>query len=107
MALSNRVIVIGHGKKLYDGKLLDIKKRFNKTKRLEIIFKNIKQIPKIKETEIINKEKNKVIIDVNVKEKTISEVIREYSKVCEIEDVNIIEDNIDDVIVKLYEEYNL
>ena len=106
-ALTNRVIVIGHGKKLYDGRLLDIKKRFNKTKKLEILFKKIKQIPKIKETEIISKERNKVIIGVNTKEKSISEVIREYSKVCEIEDVNVIEDNIDDVIVKLYEEYNL
>ena len=38
---------------------------------------------------------------------SISKVIREYSRVCEIEDVNILEQSIDDVIVKLYEEYNL
>ena len=38
---------------------------------------------------------------------TISNVIREYSKICEIEDVNVLPSNIDDVIIKLYKEYNL
>ena len=38
---------------------------------------------------------------------SISDVIREYTKVCEISDVNIIENDIDNVIVNLYEEYNL
>ena len=38
---------------------------------------------------------------------SISSVIREYTKVCEILDVNIIENDIDHVIVNLYEEYNL
>ena len=106
-SLTNRLIVIGHGKKLYDGKLTDIKKKFNNQKRLEIIFKKLDEIPNIKEVEVLKKEKNKIVLNVNMKEHSISEVIREYSKVCEIEDVNIIENNIDDVIVKLYEEYNL
>ena len=38
---------------------------------------------------------------------SISDVIRQYSSVCEIEDVNILENSIDDIIVKLYKEYNL
>ena len=38
---------------------------------------------------------------------SISDVIRHYSKVCEIEDVNVLENSIDNIIVKLYKEYNL
>ncbi len=106
-ALTNRVIVIGHGKKLYDGKLNDIKKKFNNQKQVEIIFKKLVELPKIKNVNILKKNKNKVLLEVPIKEITISEVIRDYSKVCEIEDVNVLENNIDNVIVKLYEEYNL
>ncbi len=106
-ALTNRVIVIGHGKKLYDGKLNDIKKKFNNKKQVEIVYKKMTNFPKVNGTEVIKKQRNKVLLEVKVNEKTISEVIREYSKVCEIEDVNILENSIDNVIVKLYEEYNL
>ena len=106
-ALTNRVIVIGHGKKLYDGKLNDIKKKFNNQKQVEIIFKKLTELPNIKNVNILKKNKNKVLLEVPIKEITISEVIRDYSKVCEIEDVNVLENSIDNVIVKLYEEYNL
>ena len=40
-ALTNRIIVIGHGKKLYDGSLNGIKKKFNKEKNR--ISKKIKE----------------------------------------------------------------
>ena len=106
-ALTNRVIVIGHGKKLYDGKLNDIKKKFNSNKQVEIVFNKLKELPIIKGVEVLKKKRDKVLLQVSIKDKTISEVIREYSKVCEIEDVNILENSIDDVIVNLYKEYNL
>lgn len=106
-ALTDRIIVIGHGKKLYDGKLLDIKKKFNKNKKVEILFKSIDNIPDIKYTEVIEKNKNKIILDVNMEKNTISKVIREYSKVCEIDDVNVYEEDIDNIIVKLYQEYDI
>lgn len=106
-ALTDRIIVIGHGKKLYDGRLQDIKKKFNKNKKVEILFKKLESIPNIKDTEIIEKKKNKIILDVDMETNTISKVIREYSKVCEIEDVNVYEESIDNIIVKLYQEFNI
>lgn len=106
-SLTNRVIVIGHGKILYDGKFSDIKKKYNRNKKVEIIYKNITSTPKIKNVEIIKKERNKVLLEVDMEKNSISDVIREYTKVCEISDVNIIENDIDNVIVNLYEEYNL
>ncbi len=106
-SLTNRVIVIGHGKILYDGKFSDIKKKYNRNKKVEIIFKSIINTPKIKNVEIIKKERNTVLLEVDMEKNSISDVIREYTKVCEISDVNIIENDIDNVIVNLYEEYNL
>ena len=106
-ALTNRVIVIGHGKKLYDGTLNNIKKKFSKEKKVEIIHKKLESIPKIKDVTVLEKNNNKVLLNVNLENNNISNIIREYSKVCEIEDVNVLSDNIDDIIIKLYEEYDL
>ena len=106
-ALTDRIIVIGHGKKLYDGRLQDIKKKFNKNKKVEILFKKISNIPDIKYTKIIEKKKNKILLNVNMEKNTISKVIREYSKVCEIDDVNVIDEDIDNIIVKLYQEFDI
>ena len=106
-ALTNRIIVIGHGRKLYDGRLEGIKKKFNKYKQVEIIYKKMKEIPKIIDVNVLKKKRNSVLLEVGMKNNTISSVIREYSRVCEIEDVNVLENSIDSVIVKLYEEYNL
>jgi ABC-2 type transport system ATP-binding protein len=106
-ALTKRVIVIGHGKKLFDGNLNDIKKKFEKNKNVEIIFNKMKNIPNIKDVKIIKKENNKVLLDVDMEKNTISSVIREYSKVCEINDVNVLTNDLDSIIVKLYKEYNL
>ena len=38
---------------------------------------------------------------------SISNIISEYSKTVEIKDVNLIEEDIDDIIVKLYKEFNI
>ncbi len=106
-ALTNRLIVIGNGKKLYDGTLSGIKKKFAHKKQLEIIFKGIKNIPNIKDVKIIKKNKNKVLLDVDVDKISISTIVRKYTEVSEIEDVNIINDDIDDIIVKLYQELSI
>ena len=106
-ALTNRVIMIGHGKKLYDGSLKEIKSKFSKNKNVEILFDSIDKIPIIKEVEIIERSKNRVLLKVEVAKKSISAIIAEFSKHCEINDVNVYEESIDNIIIKLYKEYNL
>lgn len=106
-ALTNRVIVIGHGCKLYDGSLDDIKNKFEKTKKVEIIFDRIDKLPNIKNVNLINRTSTKVLLDIDMSCNTVSSVINEYSKLCEISDVNIIPNDIDNIIVNLYKEYNL
>ena len=102
-ALSNRVIVIGKGKKLYDGSLNKLKKDFSKTKRLEIIYDKLEEIPK--GIDVIKKTKDSILI--NLGDKNSSDIISKFTKVCEVKDINIYEDNIDDIILELYKEYNL
>ena len=102
-ALSNRVIVIGKGKKLYDGSLSKLKKDFSTTKRLEIIYDKLDTIPE--NLDIIKKTKNSLLINLGTNKS--SDIISKFVNICEVKDVNIYEDNIDDIILELYKEYNL
>lgn len=106
-ALTNRVIVIGHGKKLYDGTLTNIKKKFTNFKKLEIIHNGIKKIPNLEKVIILEKSKNRILLNVDMKSNTISKVISNYSEICEIEDVNILEEDMDSIIIDLYKEYKI
>ena len=56
---------------------------------------------------LIEKRKNYILLNVDMEKTSISEVVEKYSKICEINDINVLTDNIDDVIIKLYEGYNL
>ncbi len=106
-ALTNRIIVIGHGQKLYDGSIKNIISKFSKHKKLEILYTNFKRIPKSVDTRVIEQEDNRILLDVDMTKTTISKVVEQYSKVCEINDINVLNEKMDDIIIKLYEDYNL
>ena len=106
-SLASRVIVIGNGKKLYDGDIDDIKKKYSNEKIVEIYYEKLKKIPNIKNTEIISNENGVIKIKIDNKEVTASDVTLEYSKVCEIKDINVLSSPIDDIIYKLYEDFKI
>lgn len=106
-SLANRVIVIGNGNKLYDGSINDIKKKYSNKKIVEIFYDNMKKIPEIENVEIIEKKNNVIKIKIDAKKMSVSDIVMEYAKVCEIKDINVIVDNIDDIIYKLYEEFKI
>ncbi len=106
-SLANRVIVIGNGRKLYDGNMADIKKKYSNQKIVEIYYDNLKKIPNIKNTEIISNENGLIRIKIDNKKVTASDVTMEYSKVCEIKDINVLSSPIDDIIYKLYEDFEI
>ena len=105
--LAKRVVVIGKGKLLYDGDLRKIKSKFQSTKKLEIVYTNLKSTPKI-ESKILEQDDTKVVIEVKSKgSESISNIIEKYSRVCQIQDVNIHENNIDNIILQMYKEYEI
>ena len=105
--LADRVIVIGNGNKLYDGNIGDIKNKYSNKKIVEIFYDKMKDAPDIENTEIISKENNVIRLKIDSKKVSVSDVTMEYAKVCEIKDINVIVDNIDDIIYKLYEEFKI
>ena len=106
-ALAKRIILIGRGKILYDGTLNNLKKTYGSYKSIKIntkekvILKNIKGIIKSKKFE----NGYNFIIDSNIL--TISKFINHLSKNYLIDDIEIDNENIDDVILKLYNNYQI
>ena len=104
--LAKRIILIGKGKILYDGSLKKLKKEYGSYKN--IIVKTDDTIKDIKLKGIISKKKTdggyNLIIDSNLV--TVSKVVNYLSKY-HITDLDIDNEQIDDIILKLYENYKI
>lgn len=105
-ALAKRIILIGKGQVLYDGSLLKLKNKYANLVNVEVITKDKLDI---RTKGIVEKQKTKegYLFRIDSRELKISEFLNIISKKIEIEDIEIENENIDEVIVKLYEEYNI
>ena len=105
-ALAKRIILIGKGKVLYDGLLSNLKKNYNTYIK---IFVKTKSKEKLNEKFIVKekilKDGIEFIIDINKIE--LSKFINLISKKYEITDIDIDNESIDDLIVKLYEDFKI
>lgn len=105
-ALAKRIILIGKGKVLYDGSLNKLKNKYDKNKYITIITEDKLTI---RNKGILHKEKikdgYKVTIDSNII--NISEFLGIISKKISVKDIEIDNENLDNIIVKLYEEYKI
>lgn len=105
-ALAKRIILIGKGTVLYDGSLKSLKNKYDNNKYITV---NTKDKIDIKNKGIIKKEKisegYKFTIDSKII--NISDFLNLISKNISINDIEIENENIDNIIVKLYEEYNV
>ena len=106
-ALAKRIILIGRGKILYDGTLNNLKRKYGSYKNITVNTKEKVTLTKL--NGVIKKEKinggYNFIIDSNIL--TISKFVNYLSKNYSIEDIDIDNENIDDMILKLYDEYKI
>lgn len=105
--LAKRIILIGKGQILYDGSLEKLKTKYGSYKKITINTKE--NISDIKLKGIISKEKidngYSFVIDSNII--TISKFINYLSNRYSINDMDIDNEGIDDVILKLYQDYEV
>ena len=104
--LAKRIILIGKGKVLYDGSLKKLKNMYETETYISI---KTKDSLSIKKKGIISKKKNKEGYDlvINTKLISISELLKVLSQRISIEDIEILEEPIDKMIVRLYEDYQI
>ena len=106
-ALAKRIILIGKGKILYDGAIDSLKKKYGCYKTVSIITRD--RIENIEFNGIVKRKfcdgVYKFVIDTNII--TISSFINYVSNSYNLEDLDVDNETIDDIILKLYEDYNV
>ena len=105
-ALAKRIILIGKGKLLYDGSLTKLKKKYDYLRKIKIETKD-----KIKLTEdyIVEQKNidNGIEFTIDIRKIEINEFIKLISSKISIIDIDIDNGNIDELIVKLYEDFKI
>jgi len=105
-ALAKRIILIGKGKLLYDGSLTKLKKKYDYLRKIKVITKD--KIT-LKEDYIVEQKNidNGIEFIIDIRKVEINEFIKLITSKISIIDIDIDSGNIDELIVKLYEEFKI
>ena len=105
-ALAKRIILIGKGKKLYDGSLSNLKKLYDYLRKIRVVTKE--KIILNKEY-IVNQRKleDGIEFTIDIRKIEINEFIKLLSSKLSIIDIDVDSGNIDELIVKLYEDFKI
>lgn len=106
-ALAKRIILIGKGQILYDGSLNKLKNKYGHIKRVTVYSKDNVKI--FRKNGIISYEREDnfytFIIDIN--KLTVSDLLNYLSSKLNIVDIQVDSESIDNIIVKLYKEFEI
>lgn len=105
-ALAKRIILIGKGKVLYDGTLKKLKKNYDNVKYIKIYTKDKVTIKKNGVTSC-KKTKEGYDISIDTNKINVSDLLKYLSSKMLIDDIEVENENIDNIIVKLYKEYKI
>lgn len=106
-ALTNKIILIGKGQILYNGSFVDIKKKYGSEKTINVEFEKEYSKVDLEGYEIVSHDKNICTYRINNDDFHINKFIKEISKKYKVKDVSISSLNIEQILAKMYEEYNL
>ncbi|MCJ8007852.1 ATP-binding cassette domain-containing protein [Lederbergia wuyishanensis] len=106
-ALADRVILIGKGSLLYDGKLNDLRKKFGSTKMMTVDYRETTLDFDINGVTVLSQTSERAVLSVDTEKIMVSEVIATLSSMVEIVDLSIDSQPIEEIIVQLYKEYQI
>ena len=106
-ALTERIILIGKGKILYDGTLQNIKNKYNDKMKINIKFKYTDKRIQLENANIIEQTEESASIILKHKDESMADVLNELTNQVDVIDLNIEEMSTDDIIAKLYKELEI
>ena len=101
-ALTNRIILIGKGRKLYDGALSDIRKKYSPKFIMSAQYEFTKKRINISNVEVIEQNEQRAVLKFNSNIIKVQEVISYLAKQVNILDIQIESSPIEEVIAKMY-----
>ena len=106
-ALTERIILIGKGKILYDGSLDKIKNRYNENRKMNIKFKYTEQKINLPNATILDQTEESASIILKHNDESIPDILNKLTSQVEVVDMNIEEMSAEDIIAKLYNELKI
>ena len=106
-ALANRIILIGKGTILYDGTLHNLKKTYGNIKNITIDTKD--KVKKLNKVGLVSQHKTDTgySFQIDINKITISNFLKYLSGIINLDDIEIDNENIDNIIIKLYKDYQI
>lgn len=105
-ALTNRIILIGKGQVLLDGKLDELKEKFNRKRTISLNYSG-KLDATYNGLKIIDNHNEIANIEIDTSKISVSEGIAYLSSKVNINDIQISSSTVEDVVVGLYREYKI
>lgn len=102
--LCERMVLIDHGQKVYDGELAFVKERFGKIRTLVVDLEESNKQLKLVYGEVFKCEGSRYWIKFNRDEVSASGIISEITKTHHIKDLTVEEPAIESIISKIYQE---
>ncbi len=107
-ALTNKIILIGHGEILYNGNFSDIKHKYDNQKIIEVKFEKLYKNTELKGFEIISNQNNIAVFKNNEDiEFNLNHFINQLSKENKVMDISVKSLGVDEILAKMYTEYKL
>lgn len=106
-ALTERIILIGKGKILYDGSLNEIKSKYNENRKMNIKFKYTNTKISIPNITILEQTEESASIVLKHNDDSMANILEKLTNQVEVIDMNIEEMSTDDIIAKLYNELKI
>lgn len=106
-ALANRIILIGNGSVLFDGRLTELRNRYDTQKTITVDYRENHNPIVIPGTSLLSHSSERAVLTVNTEQILVSHVINQLSSQLELLDVAVEAQPIEELIVKLYKEYQI
>ena len=106
-ALCSRVMVLGHGRKLYDGDLAELLGRFDRLRTVSAAYDRAPEIPELPGAERVELEGETLKITYSTDKMEIGTLLPLLQKAGEIREMTVQPQNIDHLIAAMYQEMGL
>ncbi|GAA3404176.1 ATP-binding cassette domain-containing protein [Paenibacillus hodogayensis] len=106
-ALASRILLIGKGSLLYDGRLGELRARFGTHKTITVDYRETNRPIAIPGVTLLSRTPGRAVLSVDMERARISSVIGELSEQVDLLDVAIEAQSIEEVIVRLYKEHQI
>jgi ABC-2 type transport system ATP-binding protein len=104
-ALADRILLIGRGNILYNGNLQDLKNKYSTDKIITIEYAKSNKPINLAGVTVLSYMEERAVLSIDTRIISVSQVISSLVNLYEITDVTVESQPVDEIIVKLYEEY--